>query len=228
MVSSSSQDISKYLETEGIVHCSFDFWNTIGFSNPQFKSFRGNLIAKHIGLNVDLINSAIRTVGVRYNAQQENKVCFLSSTDLIGQVVDEVGSTALSISLSEIDAEIRQGFLRHPPLIHQMARELVEFCISQHLTLSITSNTAFIPGADLKKVLEAEFGAETFRFFLFSDELCIAKPNPQIFETCINATRRLHSGHIRKEQISHIGDDEQNDYLAALFIGVKAIKVCMI
>ena len=59
------ESVSSFLKNHEIKHYSFDFWNTIAFSNPQFKKSRVELIFNLLNkqISISAINEAFEKIG---------------------------------------------------------------------------------------------------------------------------------------------------------------------
>jgi HAD superfamily hydrolase (TIGR01549 family) len=98
-------------------------------------------------------------------------------------------------------------------------REALEHTAGHHNVL--VSNTRWTSGATLRKVLASELLVSRFAGFAFSDEVGVAKPNPEIF-------RLAWSGQdVRPSQTVHIGDRGKRDVQGAKAYGARAV-VCRV
>ena len=83
--------------------------------------------------------------------------------------------------------------------------------------LAIVSDTVFMPGKNLRMLLERAGMAPCFDHFVFSDQLGHSKPHPAVFESVANAFG------IGISDIVHIGDRPHNDVGGAHAVGARAV-----
>lgn len=210
-----------FINDSNISHLSFDFWDTLAFSNPEFKSERTKLISKYCSQSHNDIEKCIQNVGKNYNSLQESSNVFISPIDLLQQAINEITKKP-DIYLETLFEEICTLFKRHKPILNRDCEELIEKCIIYKKKISILSNTAFIPGSLIKDFLISEFGVNTFIFYLFSDETQIAKPNFKVFDLAYKQINLTHNKTISKTSIIHIGDNYINDFEAAKKFGFQS------
>jgi len=82
------------------------------------------------------------------------------------------------------------------------------------------SNTAFILGKTLHKVLSGYELSSYFSFEIYSDELGLAKPNSEIFQILYEKINQIKP--VDKQKIIHIGDNQIADYNGAKNAGLQA------
>ena len=113
-----------------------------------------------------------------------------------------------------------------PILLNQNIRPTLIKIREQGATTSILSNTGFIKGTTLRKVLTKLKILDLFDFVIFSDEIDMSKPNDKIYELLYNEVKVLKkSNSIKKEKIVHLGDNYTADYLGAKNFGFNAVFV---
>lgn len=191
-------------------HFSFDFWNTIAFSNPKFKNERTRYFSK---LFLDKfeeteINRAFSEVGKRYNRFIETGGQTKTVNELYECVFQFLEVNPCK-SIEEIKTDVFEIFLNHPPLFSEECFTFLHSIDFKSASLSITSNTAFIPGKVIKEYLKSINILNKFSFCLFSDEQMVAKPNSEMFNKL-------------KEKINV----EKNEFLNVLHIGDNNIADC--
>ena len=147
--------IFRYLENKDIKHYSFDFWNTIAYSNPEFKNKRAELFlgfSKYI-FSVSDVNAAFTKVGAEYNHHQESGMELLSPLDLLNKILKELNHSVSYSDLYELKVEIDSLFLKYPPKLDNNIYSLIERIQYYGKACSITSNTAFISGNVIRQFL---------------------------------------------------------------------------
>jgi putative hydrolase of the HAD superfamily len=205
-----------------------EFWNTIAFSNPEFKSHRSDYLHK-ILKNVyskEVIQNCLRDCSTRYNQHIESgglsKAPFVLYGDLIGGIASQRPSDE---ELLKITDEINQLFYNYSPVLSVDFVVLLKALKSMTCSISITSNTAYISGSQIKNCLDKWGIGDLFDFYLFSDEFGYAKPTESIYLELLRRVLGRH-GKVDNDKILHVGDDELNDILGASKFGITTYKVC--
>ncbi|MEN0056264.1 MAG: HAD-IA family hydrolase, partial [Mucilaginibacter sp.] len=93
-------------------------------------------------------------------------------------------------------------------------------------TMSLLSNTGFIKGATLKKILVELKMDKYFDFQLYSDEVGMSKPNPALFNLMLQHIKQVNPGKdISLNNIIHIGDNPKADVEGAKAAGIKSLLI---
>lgn len=210
-------------------HFSFDLWLTLIKSNPLFKKKRNILFRDFFTIewNEETVDNTIRKYDVLCNKISEktgNHIDFrhiycliLNDLKLNIDIVDK-GSFDEFYNLSE------HLFLEYmPELIFPKISLLLKQIQSEGKTTNILSNTAFIQGATLRKVISHYELSDYFSFQLYSDEIGFSKPNALSFERVFANTKQFQS--VIKNDIVHIGDNRYADFDGATNYGFNAILI---
>ncbi|MBO6200183.1 MAG: HAD-IA family hydrolase [Chryseobacterium sp.] len=214
------------IDIDSYEHFSFDLWLTLIRSNPEFKFKRDSLFRDFFSIEkeMDEVRKVIRHYDVLFNKISEKtgnhierEEVFLLMLDALGKEIDAIDENHLKSFFQEVD----ELFLNNMPvLLWENIEEILIKIKEKNKTASILSNTAFIHGDSLRKVLEHLGLAQYFSFMIFSDEVKASKPNLQVFDMVfkkINEFRKLD-----KEQILHIGDNKIADYDGAKTFGFNS------
>jgi putative hydrolase of the HAD superfamily len=91
----------------------------------------------------------------------------------------------------------------------------------QNSCCHLLSNTGFIQGRTLRKLM-ATWGWDTlFSFQLYSDETGFSKPDQEMFRKVLEQSSLLHPG-LTPSQVWHLGDNQIADVQGALKAGFQA------
>lgn len=218
-------DLNILIKQRTIKHYSFDFWNTIAFSNPQFKKERAIYISEFFHLyNKELeINSAFSSIGEEYNFHMESQLGVISPENLYLKLVKKLKCNK-EFDIKKIVEDIELLFLNYPPIIYTGFLDFLELIDGGNKTISITSNTAFISGSVIEKFLESIGLLNKFKFCLFSDRENYGKPHKSIFEKVYLKKKEFEPG-INLNEIIHIGDNLNKDYNGAKNIGFQVFHL---
>lgn len=215
--------INRYLENKDIKHYSFDFWNTIAYSNPEFKNKRAEIVSDFIKkeISVSEVSTAFAKVGAEYNNHQESGMELLSPLDLLKKIFKGLAPSDCFYDLHDLKVEIDSLFLEYPPELDNNLYSLIERIQYYGKLCSITSNTAFISGDIIRQFLTDAKLLDKFSFCLFSNEVGYGKPSSNIFQLLYRKAKAKNPL-LSKSQIIHIGDNILADFKGALNFGLKS------
>lgn len=106
--------------------------------------------------------------------------------------------------------------LQVPPALNAGAAEAIRRLAARSVRLGIVSNTGRTPGVVLRRVLERYGLLRYFSALSYSDEVCVRKPDAEIFE------RTLRALESPAPRAVHVGDNPQDDVLGAKRCGMRA------
>ncbi|NII29664.1 HAD family hydrolase [Pseudoflavitalea sp. X16] len=212
-------------------HISFDLWLTLIRSGKDFKTEKAKLFCSFFDLPVEadqvvkvfretdlLVNRINETVGKNVDAFEMYMLCLHRlGVDMQGLRLE---------SLEEFYQLTEQLFFRHPPeLLNPEILPLLAALKARGYTTNITSNTGYIKGRLLRKLMEANGVAQYMDFQIYSDEVGASKPSPRIFEHMYRQAKELQAGNLSKQQIIHIGDNRLTDVEGAKAFGIHALLI---
>lgn len=211
----------------GIRHLSLDLWLTLIRSNKAFKPARATLFrnAFNIGQQEDEVLHTFQEYDRLFNHINESTGRNLSRHEMLYIILDALGKDVSTIPLAALDNFLSDAeglFLQHPPEMLDVAViDVLHRIRAQGVSISLLSNTAFITGATLRKVLPKLGFENVFHFQVYSDEQEQSKPSLQVFNIVYNEALRLKP--LTREQVLHIGDNPIADYGGAIAAGFTAI-----
>ncbi|AWH85697.1 phosphoglycolate phosphatase [Flavobacterium album] len=205
---------------------SFDLWLTLIKSNPEFKSKRNLLFKDYFGIGkpIEEVALAIRKFDILTNSINEKAGKNFDTFEIYYLILDHLGidiELYTSQHLAEFYVLAEKLFMEYKPvLLYDYIPSLFQKLHSEGITTNILSNTAFIKGSALRKVI-AHYGLEKyFSFQLYSDETGFSKPSPNMYQCAYDEIMKI--GDIAKHEVLHIGDNKVSDYDGALAFGFKA------
>ena len=110
-----------------------------------------------------------------------------------------------------------------PNLIYSDIESVFKKITKHEKTISILSNTGFIKGSSLRKLLEYYELNNYFSFQLYSDETGFSKPNSRMFQLVFNKVCEIKA--LEKKNILHVGDNVRADYNGAVNFGFSALLI---
>ncbi len=207
-------------------HISFDLWLTLIKSNPEFKAKRNLLFKEYFDIEspIEKVVQQIRYYDVFCNTINERTGLNFDTNEIYLLIL-----ASLNVSIQEIELEKLDGFYKEaeslflkfkPTLIYSNTKKFLNTVKSEGKSLNILSNTDFIKGYTLRKVIAFYELEESFDFQLYSDESGFSKPNKKFFELIQKGVP-----HIEKSKILHVGDNEIADYKGAIDFGFQALLI---
>jgi len=217
-----------------LLHYSFDLWLTLIKSNPYFKIERTKIFHRDFnpaGKSIDEVAKAFRQVDLMCNAVNENTGKNIDADEMYLMVISLINDNQLSladIDTAKLYQDMDKLLFYYMPVVYSS----VTIATLQHLkqkggsTFSLLSNTGFIKGATLRKVLVELKLSEYFDFQLYSDEVGMSKPNPALFCLMMQHIKRINTGkNINLNNIIHIGDNPKADIEGANAAGIKSLLI---
>lgn len=214
-------------------HYSFDLWLTLIKSNPIFKQERTKYFyekfnAKH--KSVDEIAVIFRQVDLMVNAINEKTGKNVDADEMYLMVISIINDYKFQFEELDLDAlynEMEELLFNHMPLIYceNCLPVLSRIKESNLSSTNILSNTGFIKGKTLKKVLDHLQIDQFIDFQLYSDEVRMSKPNPKFFELMLNTIDKKKHPELTLNDIIHVGDNPHADIRGAEAMGVKSMLI---
>lgn len=170
-------------------HYSFDLWLTLIKSNPGFKSERTKIFHRDFNpdhKSIDEVALAFRQVDLMCNAVNERTGKNIDSDEMYLMVISLLNNNQLNlydIDTDELYAGMEQLVFQYMPVLYsdETIEVLARLKDMSGSTFSILSNTGFIRGVTLRKILMELKLHPYFDFQLYSDEVGLSKPNPDFF-----------------------------------------------
>ncbi len=205
---SSKEDEQKQLSMR---HISLDFWGTMFKPNPLYKPLRNQLVrsllfdnklseeevAGLVKSTKDNMERAMICTGTQPNWYYMMAYLATSRPDINVQNIGE--------RIKALRQENSNLVYKCSPIIMQDVRGTLKQLVESGITLNILSNTTFIPGDDLDRVLRKEGLLNMFEFRVYSDQLLVCKPSTAAFSKIIS-TPEYSVG-----DVMHVGDDPRTD-----------------
>jgi putative hydrolase of the HAD superfamily len=208
-------------------HISFDLWLTLIKSDPRFKQGRNELLKQHFGIRLDdtVIAECVRKYDILFNTINEKTGRNIDSDEMWWMILHDLGVDLQQTSSSAIagfETKAEKLFFQYPPvLIDEKTADVLSMLRRHDITLSTLSNTAFIRGRLLRKLLQELNIADHFHFQVYSDEVGYSKPHPGIFHSLYQEAGNIRP--VAMDEIVHIGDNPVADVKGANDFGITGI-----
>ena len=202
-------------------HISFDVWGTILQSNPNNNINRAIYLKEYFQLDTSLsdIQKVIKDNGKSINELQESTGIQVGRSEIFERLLIKFDLNLTEDNFLLVDSVFQQSFLDNPPELIEAgyANSIVSLSFSHNL--SILSNTVYVKGVNIQKVLDRYLGEGLFDFTLYSDELGYSKPHENVYHTLIT-----QSG-VASTEIVHVGDSVLCDIDGPEMYGIKTSQV---
>lgn len=217
------------IDTSSFEHYSFDLWLTLIKSNSNFKQKRNALLQDFFCLDrrMEEITRTVRHYDVLCNHISEMTGKHVDRDHIYGLLLADLGFELGMMTKEHMDgfkAEVDLLFMKHKPILLDVnLKENLEAIVSKGKTISLLSNTAFLEGELLRKLLDHYELSELFSFQHYSDETGLSKPNPAAFERVYQEITKKKK--LQRADVVHIGDNKRADYDGAISFGFNALLI---
>lgn len=205
-----------------VSHVSFDVWNTLVRSNPQYVAMRDASLVDIFGLDVAVVRKVYQRIKQWVDVTAELTGNQATTTTqlhfLLGRELCRAASSSTSPLnlLRDVTGAITSAFEQHPPIVLPCMRMIVDELHNMGITVSIGSNSNFLTGDLMYGMLQREFD-HSFAFGVFSDLAMVAKPSSVFFDAIHQQSPCVH-----RESILHIGDNHLCDVDGAAWAGMQS------
>ena len=171
------------------------------------------------------VTQVIRYYDVLCNKMNEKTGLNINTYEIYYFILNKLNVDISEINIIQLDQFYKETetlfFDYKPQLMYPGIHRLFEELKSENKSMNILSNTGFIKGKTLRKLM-AEYGFEQhFDFQIYSDEVGISKPNLQIFKLVDDQVKKNRN--LEQKDVVHVGDNIIADYNGAKSYGFGAI-----
>ena len=208
-------------------HLSLDLWLTLIRSNPAFKPARTKLFVEHFSVARDEAEVArvFRHFDRFFDAVNARTGGNVTVAEMLYVILEDLGVRIEDVDHARVTsfyALSEELLLRHPPrLLDESVPSFLQSLRDSGFGVSLLSNTGFILGRTLRRILPTIGLEDCFDFELYSDELRASKPNPEVFTTVYE--KATAAGTLTRAEILHVGDNPEADVRGARAAGMQAL-----
>ena len=158
---------------------SFDFWGTLMVSNPDFKKAQANLAKEFFNIDEQEFHNSKNNIKKQVDYLVESAGLQLERVILYRKLIP-------NLNIKDCENFIRYSdelFLKHPPILREPETDIISILKEKGYRVYISSNTVFIYGKTLSKVIFDNFGI-IHKNCKFSDETqgLVSKPSREMFD----------------------------------------------
>ncbi|PJJ83210.1 HAD family hydrolase [Mucilaginibacter auburnensis] len=210
-------------------HLSFDLWLTLIRSNPDFKKKRAAHFHQHFNYNnctLEQVEHAFRQVDVMCNLINEKTGKNIDADEMylmVLSMMNNANAKVWQINVNALYADMEALLFQNLPLPYsaETLNALAYLKQNTNATIGILSNTGFIKGVTLRKVLN-QIGIDRYiDVQLYSDEVGMSKPNTGFFKMMLEQLKQHHI-QVDLDRIIHIGDNPIADVGGANTVGIRS------
>ncbi len=210
-------------------HFSFDLWLTLIRSNPNFKKKRAAYFHQHFNYNnctLEQVEQTFRQVDVMCNLINEKTGKNIDADEMYLMVLSMMNNgdaNVWQINVEGLYADMEALLFENLPIPYAdyTIETLSYIKQNTNATIGILSNTGFIKGVTLRRVLN-QIGIDRYiDMQLYSDEAGMSKPNTAFFKMMLEQLKDHHD-QIIPDRIIHIGDNPIADVGGANAVGIHS------
>lgn len=198
-----------------IKHVSFDAWNTLIEPNPDYAQERDSILLE-FGLGLNFTQEVYRDVKKTICRDAEKNGLCSPNSEVYKRLLGAYGMD--QTDWGQLQYKFERAFLKYPPLTKWETFAAIRDLTSADITISITSNTNPMSGRILRHIFLEVAPRVNWKFFLFSDEQEVAKPNPIMWQRMLAG-----AGVLDTSAVVHVGDHPVCDDASSM--GIKSIIV---
>lgn len=197
-----------------IHHFSFDVWNTLVVSNPEFARQRTEALAEIAKIAPSRAKTMYTLVKKSIDDAAEANGIGLSTDGVLFALKTYLNANGCRFTVEDMmmfKQRIFELFNEHPPIVTDSARYML--CQLAHLgpnvTTSIGSNSNFISGELMHPYLSKVFGFYHVKlaYGVYSDMLHVSKPHGLFFEEVYKQAYASNGAVRHRGHVCHVGDN---------------------
>jgi len=207
---------------------TFDLWKTLLLARDGYGARRAFARCKNLAealrvlgveVSVEKVDSALKeTISSLLKVWNTNKdVAHLDQIRLFMKHVSE-GSFVLKEGwVDSLSSAYVSAFFEVPPYLNPDAYGVLRWLKGGNRLVGLICNIGLTPGFGLRRFLAGQGVAAYFDAMVFSDEVGVRKPDPEIFRLVAEKFG------VKPCEVVHVGDNLRNDVWGAKKAGFKAV-----
>lgn len=206
---------------EQLTALTFDFWGTLyqnAYAHDERLHMLHELLERHDqARSEDEVTEAYHHAGSVWDRVWREEQRSISIARWLDEIMEHLDASLPDDVQARFGQEIEEVYLGGElPRPVAGATEVVPELANRY-RLGLISDTGLTPGRVLRQLMDRDGLLSSFDALTFSDELGVAKPDPEPF------LRTLNQLGARPEEAAHIGDLPETDLQGARQVGMKAV-----
>ena len=202
-------------------------------SNPNFKLERAKFFFSTFNFSkktLEEVEKEFRRVDLMCNAINEKTGKNIDAEEMYLMVISAINDNdpeaVVTVNIDALYLEMDVLLMRHLPVHYSSdtIKVLQSLKQSECSTISLLSNTGFIKGQTLRRVLHTLELDAFLDFQLYSDEVGFSKPNPFFFQLMLDKVKKPGTN-ITLDDIIHVGDNPVADVVGAQQMGIQSLLI---
>lgn len=200
----------------------FDLWETlielVDCVDLRVQAMKEGLEAMGDPRSEEAIWSAYETGRKRFEAVWQGQHRFFSAADRVDLMLEELSARLTSAARADCVKAFEEVTLLRPPRLLHGVGDLLAW-LAARIPIVLVCDSGLTPGRVLRKILDDHGVLKFFSHTIFSDEMGVTKPEPEMF------LKPLRSLGIAPEEAVHIGDNPKTDVAGALSLGMGSVWI---
>jgi len=196
---------------------SFDFWGTLADGNDEYKKQRNQYLADISGKDIEEIKLFLDRMKYDYDNVVEATGISFDIFLIYSKICRRFGIDDIDINI--VQKNIERIFLNNLPVLKEDTINVLDKLLADGYEIFIASNTLFISGDIMNRVLIAMNLNKYFTSCFYSDRIGVSKPHTTFFSTMHETSNSLRSEFI------HVGDNTCTDICGAHNYGMRAYEL---
>ncbi len=197
---------------------TLDIWGTLLTDSPEFLQRQNEIIADHMKMDAVLATKLVQEADSHFTTLTEQTGQDYGFADRMRRMNHQISEDGISA----VRTELYQALFDLPPLFLEgdQTLETLKKISTNGTAICLVSNTGFIDGTMMRKILLKIGILPLVQDTVFSNEVGYGKPHKSIFNTALR-TDALRNTPI--DDVLHVGDSLVSDYQGAIAANIRCL-----
>jgi putative hydrolase of the HAD superfamily len=184
--------------------------DTVAYSEQRQNFLRAELQRAGHDFSAEQMRAAYQQAWQYFDALWEKQIAF-GAAEGLREMLSFLNADLPAESFQRVQRFFEEAIQKPPPM--DSAIEAVQL-LAKKYPLALISDTAWTPGRVLRQIFSHYKILDCFRVLIFSGEVGITKPHPQMFHLALNGLG------VQAHECLHIGDLQRTDIAGAKAVGM--------
>ncbi len=186
--------------------------DTVAYSEQRQNFLREELQRAGHHFSAEQMRTAYKQAWQYFDALWEKQIAF-GAKEGLQEMLRFLNADLPAGNFQRVQRFFEEAIQNPPPL--DSAVEAVQK-LAQKYPLALISDTAWTPGRVLRQIFANYKILDCFRVLIFSGEVGVTKPHPQMFRLALNGLG------VQARECLHVGDLQRTDIAGAKAVGIHA------